>query len=285
MVQSVAAAQSPVPYPFVSSVGRDFFFPLLALAVAVLFPMQWIIWSFVVVGHAHFLMAYLYQYRAGKMNIFYLVSAGVLLAISLWYFLSGGDVVPVFLVAGILFSVHFAIDEFTLHSETFTRHAWFSVASFAFLFSWLVLVLAPASVSMFAPVLLGASVLFFVVRLITGGWHLTRTERYLLIIAVILSTLALAFNMPNKIVGVVLLLHFANWYVGYGARLKQKPERARVYWIEVIVTLALVLAFFVPFYFFGVTFLAFLFIPAYYYAWAIAHIILSFVSALPKKSA
>jgi hypothetical protein len=265
---------------------RDYALPVAAVVATLALPFMLIAWTYVVVGHAHFLMAYLYQWRGKKMNARYAAVAGLLLLAAGWYFfLSGYGIIPILLAAGILFAFHFAIDEVTLHGERFTRDAWIAIAGFTLLFSSLIVLVAVPGFAwspQLAIAALGGSIAF---RLFLSRAKISGAERYLWFVGVLLAALALVFGLPASILGVVLLLHFINWYVGFGKRLRSRPEKARSYWLEVASTLGLSAALFAAFLASGATFFSFAFGLGAYYAWAIAHILLSFVSQLGKRAA
>lgn len=265
---------------------RDYGLPVAAVAATLALPFAYIMWAYLVVGHAHFLMAYLYQWRGKKMDARYLLLSALLLLAAGWYFLvAGAGVVPILVAAGILFALHFAIDEFTLHGERLDGRAWMSVAGFTLLFSSLILLVALPGFAAAPFAALGLFLGFIALRFLVSRAKPTAGERYLWFTGALLAALALGFGLPESILGVLLLLHFANWYVGFGKRLRPRPERARTYWKEVAVTLGACLALFALYRFFGASMLAVFFGLGAYYAWAIAHILLSFVSAIPRKAA
>ncbi len=263
---------------------REYLFPLLALGAAALLPFQWIAYTFIVVGHAHFLMAYRYQYKAGKMNRGYALVALILLLGSVIYFILDGSLLPILLVSGILFAFHFGLDEFTLHNEALTLRTVMSALGFALLFSALIAVVAfpgLASLGIVAGILVAASI---TVRVLRSHTPISAGERYLWIVESVLFVLAVILNLPQQVLGVVLLLHFANWYMGYAGKVRSHPVRAKEYWYTFAVTLLVPLVLFVLWKFGYLPFLSVFFGLAFYYAWAIAHIILSFMTMKPVRT-
>jgi hypothetical protein len=262
---------------------RDIGFPLIAVMATLAFPFFWIVWLYLIVGHAHFLMAYLYQYRGKKMNGVYIAVAGMTLAGCLGYYFFVGNLMPFLVASGTLFALHFAIDEFTLHNE---RVSWISAANsigFTLVFGSLLLLVAYPGLSSL-PYLVGGIVCVALAGRFFFSTPVSKTEYYLWFIAFLLFVLGVILKLPESVLGVILLLHFANWYIGYGNRLKDRPARARSYWIEVAATLGLCALLFGAYLFLHMRWLDVLFSPFAYYAWALAHIVLSFVSSMPKES-
>lgn len=263
---------------------RDYLVPLGAVVGVLLLPFQAIVWTYIILGQAHFLMAYLYQYRGKKMRRSYLVVATLLFIGAGWYFFfSGLGITALALAVSALFAAHFALDEFTLHGETLTKEALVTSVGFTLLFFSFVLVVVFPQFS-FAPHLaltsIGATV---VLRFLVSQKELTKAERYLWFVGTLLAVLALVLHLPASVLGIIILLHVFNWYVGFGVRLRTNVERARTYFKEVAITLGVCVLGGGLFAFTGAPVLGFFFGLASYYAWAIAHIVLSLVSsAVPR---
>ena len=91
---------------------------LLTLALTALLvlglPWEWVLWSYVVLGHGHFLIAYLYQYKAGKMTRAYLSSyLGWFALLTCWYLMEPNFEVLV-TVTTLCFLFHMSLDELYL---------------------------------------------------------------------------------------------------------------------------------------------------------------------------
>jgi len=265
---------------------RTFALPLFAVIGAVMLPFPIILAAYIASGQAHFLMAYLYLFRAGRMNIRYVVVAVLLVLLAVWYFMSGMSYLPLFLVAGTLFAAHFSYDEFTLHQEPMHRASWLLVTAFTLLFLLLVLAIV---LPVFPWILYGAPLLIGSYAFMRFRMHRvpSKAERYIWFVAIALVALAV-FGFAAQVLGVIILLHVANWYVGYAARLSKRPAQLRRYYLEAFVSLALMIVLVVVFMRTGESMLAVFFGVAPYYAWAFAHIVLSFmttVSGRPRVSA
>jgi hypothetical protein len=268
-----------ISLPYRAGHLRDYVFPLIAALAVFALPFIYVMYAYILVGQAHFFMAFLYQYRGGKMTRTYLFVALALAAAAMLYLASGIGITALFIVAGTIFSAHFALDEFTLHGEPLSPSRIVTIAGFAALHSSLIITVAFPSLAYLWFVVGGVFVVYIMLRTLFGKSAPSRAEYYLWFIAAILFFFATVIGMPSHILGIIVLLHFVNWYVGYGDRLKQVPDAARRYWKEVAVTLAISSSLLLLYLVFSVSFLAIFFDLTYFYLWTAAHIVLSFVTA------
>lgn len=259
---------------------RDVMVPGVAFIGALFVPSQWITIAFVIVGQAHFAMTYLYQYRGQRMNAWYFVTFVALLgALTLYLFLLGESLLPIFLVVATLFSIHFALDEVTLHGERLDARTGTTVAGFVALFVAMMLALAfPVYPYTSLPFIVGVIILCGAATRLVARRHVSASEQYLWFVALLLCILGLGFGLLQQVLAMVILLHCFNWAFGYGERVKGDRARSHRYWIETFITLSVSLALYVAFVVLHVPFLKYFFLLVYYDAWAIAHIVLSFIS-------
>ena len=246
------------------------------LLAGIFLPSEWLIYAFVIAGQAHFFMAYLYQYRGGKMGSSYFLMGGVLLvgAFAYLYFL-GEQGVWAFLLVAFLFPIHFALDEVHLHGNTLNTRSAGTVAGFSLLVFATVLIYAfPETELLYAAV---AAVFFCgaLVRIFLRKETLTRSEVYLWVTGVVVMLLAY-FGRPEQALSIIILLHGLNWCIGYGARLKGQGEKEKEYWLLTFITLGVSLLAFIGFTSLAIEPLRYFFLVFYYDLWAIAHVVLSF---------
>lgn len=265
---------------------REYGLPFAVVLMSVTLPLWFIIGFYLIMGQAHFLMTYLYQYRGKRMTFWYLAVAVLLLLGTYGYFfMTDFGYVPLLLVASFLFGIHFAIDEYTLHGEKISAHAWPAIIGYGILFTTIVAQVVSPELVWLTYLAYGLIPVTILCRLILSRLSLLATERYLLYTSVLMLILGVVLHFPHQVLGLLLILHFMNWYVGYGVRVRAVPEKARRYWREVILSLALVGSLFLLSIVAYGTWAYILFGLTPYYAWAIAHILLSFVSALePRRS-
>lgn len=259
---------------------RDFAFPLLAVGATVTLPFLWIVFAFVVVGQAHFYTTYLYQYRGGRINGRYVLVALALAIFATLYFSFLGGLLPLAVLISILFSFHFAYDEFTLHDEPMTRSRMASVIGFTAAFSLLTLLFIFPNEEWLVLASGGVGLLALLARYALTRAAPTPGERYLWFTALLLFAAATLLGLPGSILAAIVLLHCANWYVGYGVRLRGVAQKERRYWIEAIGLFVVSCALFCLYMFGGVLQLGFLYDLAPYYAWAVAHIVLSVITSI-----
>jgi hypothetical protein len=265
------------------SILRDIGFPVVAVAGAITLPFHYLVYTFIILGQAHFIIAYLYQWRGKRMTRGYLIVALLLLVVFVAYFSLGGTSMPLLVLISILFSFHFALDELTLHDEQPTPGGLISVGGFTLAFSLLSLIYIFPDVSWLpytaGLVGVGAIGLRF---LFERTWP-ARGERYLWFVQTLLFATALYFHLPAHGLAMIVIIHVVNWYVAYGVRLAPIKARARQYWLEVLASLAVVASLFLFFLSTHLGVLALFFGIGPYYAWAVAHILLSLLVALPRR--
>ena len=260
---------------------REYVLPLVALAFVLLVPERWMLFWVIIGGQAHFLMAYLYQYRGKKITRTYGVVACVLLALAVLLYSFLPNPFPVaFILVTLFFAAHFAFDELTLHDESWDWLRGTTVLGFVLLTIVLNLVELIPVLRPLAIALIVATVIGITVRLLSRHWP-SRTERYLWYLLLLLVVFAF-FRADTPLATIIMftsVLHYLNWLIGYGVRVQGKPH-ARKYWKETI-TFALVctcLAF--VYRMSGDTLFSWLFTPMYYYYGAVMHIALSWTISL-----
>lgn len=288
-VMQASAAPLPLhPFPkfLPRSVVRDYLFPLAAFLFVFLVPLSWYVAGFLILGQAHFAISFLYQYRAGKVNRQYGILAVLFLLISIAYFATGGGYNLIFLVATFFFGVHFAFDEFFLHGEATTTATRISAWVFVLLFFAMIVYTMFPDARPFA----------FAVGLIFPAYVLVRVgsrrlpsaaERYLWLVGVIIFTLTFAFSVRAEILlAVISILHQTNWYVDYGRRIADTGDAAKLgkYWGEIALSLFVSSVLYLFYMFGGVSVLRFLYLPVYYYAFALAHFGLSVRKRSPRPA-
>ncbi len=260
------------------TVLRNIVLPFTALASVFLFPAEWLVIAFLILGQAHFAMAMLYQYRGGRVDRRYLLTLGFLVVVAVIYFMNGGGFYPIFFVAVLMFGAHFSYDEFHLQRDEIKVPQAITLALFVVLF---VLMNAYVLVPALAGVAIAAALVFpsyMGARLIGKHWP-NRTEAYIWFVGLILMFLTFVLAVePVILLAVVSILHILNWYIDYGKRLADKGDdaRLRTYWLEVIGVILIITVLYVAYRVFNIEILQYLFIVMYYYVWAIIHFTVSF---------
>ncbi|MGE5540696.1 MAG: hypothetical protein ACM3TU_00195 [Bacillota bacterium] len=254
---------------------REYLLPIALFAAAPLVPLQWVLASYLVFGQAHFLMAFLYQGRAGKTRRpQYIALALVTIAVLFWYFREVALVTPMFVLAAIAFGAHFAVDEFFLHKETLTRSKQVTVAAFILLYSTLVFMYVNPALAPLGPLAAGVSILLLLTRAFSKV-RPSAAERYLFLNTILLILLSVVLKLPAQVLDVIILLHGANWLIAYGIKVNPNPGRKRRYWTDTFVTFAVPSVLFALFSMAGFSIFQFIFSPMYWDGWAIAHFVLS----------
>lgn len=258
---------------------RNFLLPLAALASVFIFPSSWFVTAFIILGQAHFAMAMLYQYRGGRVTRRYVLTALVLLALFILYFASGGGFYPIFYAAVFMFGAHFAYDEFHLQKTELGAPQKVTLILFVLLFIVMnVYVFLPGSV----PYALALSLVFpayIAARLFFSTNRPNRAEAYIWFVGILLFFLAfVAHIQPVILLAIVSILHIVNWYIDYGRRLADggDTKRLRAYWTEVVLLIAAIALGYAAYRVFQIDILGYYYGITYYYAFALAHFVLSF---------
>lgn len=236
----------------------------------------------IIVGQAHFLMAYLYQWRAKKMTQSYFLFAAIIAVLLLAYFVLSGDPLVLFLGLSIFFALHFVVDELTLHDEKWNTAKLINAGGFMVLFSVLIVhVIFPMPTIVFSAI--GLVVLIVAGRLAQGFESVSTSEYYLWFLQLLMVLLVVVIAPVSQIALTVfiLLAHFFNWMIGYSVKTTGTPMYTR-YWTETVFFLMLCTVGYGLFWFAVIPGLSIFFGVAAYHAWAAAHIALSFFLYRPQ---
>lgn len=262
---------------------RTYLTPLVVTGVAFLVPSEWLIWVFVVFGQGHFLMSFLYQYKAGKMRFPHLLLVLLLLVCFVTYLaLFGESALFAFLFIALLFPIHFAYDEFTLYGERLQTPHVVSVLLFSALaFCATLSVAFPQYEYIRYALIMSTALLAFyaVLRVRTFGNGLSQAERYVWLVGLCMFALSL-FGRPEQVLSAIIILHGFNWLVAFAYRVRGSVVHAREFWRAFWVTHSFGLIGLVAFFHLPIPGLKYFFALLYYDFWAISHVLLT---AIPWK--
>lgn len=233
---------------------------------------------FIVLGQGHFLMAYLYQYKAGKASL----QKGIIYVLLFLFIFS--YVIPelgfdlfLMVVAG-AFAVHFFFDEARLLEKE--NHK----VSFTILLPPIILFLATLASDLLQVDYLPSAALLsggcFLISLIKDKRRLFQSQHFWYVnsaSAIFILLYLLPISVPAEFIfGAIILWHVATWYVHFYNKLSPNESRLRTYVTEVVLlNIALILLYAM---YSGGTWVDVLYIfydPIYYYGWALLHIIFS----------
>lgn len=253
---------------------------VVALSVATLAPGQmWI--AFSVFGQGHFLGAYYYQWKAGKVKPKGLLLFAALAAGAITLAILTGDYLLFAFVASTLFLVHHCIDEITLFGKER------SIARTIEILPPLVVFITFAgdqlwgtSLTAYALAVAGTIYVIYVAGIAMRRVQADILSAYFFGIFCGLAALYALFPSvaPEYLTGSVILFHYACWYVHYYFRFAGMPERRRAYVIDMLAIHGVVFSLFALFVYttWGGISLSFVFAPIFFYIWATLHIIFSF---------
>ncbi len=245
--------------------------------------------SFIVLGHAHFLMTYLYQYRGGKVNTRYLVWY---IPVALFFFFLA-YVLPwqaMTVIAACFFSLHFLFDESRLVRDRSYVSLMALVPPVITFLATLLYSLYTFDVRVWTFVL---SIVIFIFLVYTYGMIFLRTQEvwYPNTITVLLISLYLfSIELPTMtLFGGIIIYHVLSWYFHYYIKLYPLPHIQGRYLMEVGVINALCILCFIAYDRWWITLdiLKYLFESSYYYAFAMLHIVFTsyeFLALIRERS-
>lgn len=262
----------------------DYLAPAILFGVSALLSAPVMILIYIGVAQAHFLLGYAYLLRSRRLNRVRLITVVVLISTAVTaYTFFIGDRVILFCIAGALFSLHFATDEYALRGERMLHWVSRAVASF-FVFIFLVLMAnSVGAITLLPPLVVVAlacicllcigTLLFFYAS------QMQSTDHYLIYVGCLMFLLSM-IGGPQHVLGMIILLHGYNWYVGYARRIAQTGAvRLKVYWAHVALSIFVTLCLYGVYVFAHSSALSsvltFVFFSYYYNAWAIAHIVIT----------
>ncbi|MBL7045671.1 MAG: hypothetical protein ISR99_01405 [Parcubacteria group bacterium] len=249
------------------------------LAVVILAPHN-IITLFIVLGQAHFIISYIYQWRAGKIGVKFVLLYAAALGFLWALILSAPQKESLFLVmAGIIFAIHFFVDELYVAHTKFTLERSLVGVGFVLLYSALLFKDGYAiDFGFFLPLLALFLSLPFIVKAIQRK-ELNASEMLILTSSAVLVMVNL---MDVKIsieamLGFIVLFHYARWYIFYTFRsIEVSKGQLKKYVFNILVVNTLVIgAYFLYTYTSSAPVLVYMFDQTYFFAWTILHILFS----------
>jgi len=253
--------------------------PVFLLSPALFFSL------FAVTGHAHFISAFFYQWKAGKATpVFMLCLAQLALAVAA--FVTTAPLLWQVVFAGVLFMAHHAFDEFRLvgYAPTFRRVLECATPALLFTGIFLATIFTSATLTIACyglAVLTGASVLVYIARKEDGYradhflWYALTATAFAVLLILFKGEIA-----PEYLIGVVILYHYSKWYL-YSYRRMPKGTVRNGYVRTILGINAVVAAlFFVSLPLFSLPFVSVLhlaFMPTFFYFMTIMHILASFM--------
>lgn len=264
----------------------------LGLAAALVAGLDWrsVIVCFIVLGQGHFLLAYLYQARAGKIRGLYLLNYACWAALILAVYWSHPFAAGLTAVATIYFAWHMAVDEYYLLETPLNLRS--SPLHLGRLLEMVPLVLVYAAAvcdAMLAhgswrqfPELLGPSLVVSLLAMLAyaalvglSGYRPDRRSWAILVPGFLLDLSAklgwLQLVPPPKLSGYIILFHYFSWYLHYYTSLS--GPRRRTYLRDVVAVNALVLALYLTYAKTGPGWLFFQ--EQNFYLWTMMHLISS----------
>lgn len=252
---------------------------LIAVALLVLLPPWIALPAFFALGYAHFLLAFWYQRDAKKLSNQNIVLFLALLVLIV--FASGFLSFPMYLfLIAVTFAFHMIRDELFLTKGTVSLFTTLEMLPFLVLYSGL-LANSLFAVNLMVPAFVLAGVILGAYAMLSF-WHgrMPDETSYIHFFWILVAALAYGYQSFFGDIGggmwflALTVMHYIVWYVEYWNKLSAKPERRMTYAWRVI-TANVLFAFLAGVWINGGTFLGVFFLPIFFYAWALLHILTS----------
>jgi len=198
---------------------------LLAL---MLFSPRMVVVTFMAFGYAHFAIAYFYQYRSGRVGTsFYIRTLLGVIGIVLFLWVTDWSLGPLMVITAIGIQLHFSLDELFLANSPIRPMTFFAIVP--------LLLLYPSSVAdkvLGTSLVLPASVIAVLSSVVYLVWALRqRPLPYGGLWGVLFGTIFLlvisVFNVsPEKLIGSLVLFHYARWVVYSASKYWHTPRFA-----------------------------------------------------------
>lgn len=261
--------------------SSGFMVALLAslLSVIILSP-QNIVTVFIVLGQAHFIISYIYQWRAGKIGIKFVLLYALAVSFLGTLILFAPDKDSLFLVlAGIVFSIHFFIDEFYVAHTKFTFERTLIGVGFVLLYGSLLFKEGYGlDFGIFLPLLAVFVGLPFIKKAIESK-KISASEMLIITssaVLILINVMDVKISI-EAMLGFIILFHYVRWYIFYIFRsIEAGKALLRQYiYIVLLVNVVVVGAYFVYTITSFAPSLSYVFDQTYFFAWTILHILFS----------
>lgn len=252
---------------------------LVAFAIS-FFTVNEIALAFSVLGQGHFLAAYYYQWKAGKMRLTWVLAYCALAAILIVAVIITRRAEWFALGAGILFFIHHFQDEATLFGKERSFFRLLEQLPPVILYSVLMAdALFGTSIAFPTLVIIAALSLIYAYALLTKKYSSDALSAYLFLITAGLAAIAW-FGVrvaPEVLFGSVILFHYVCWYIHFYFRLASNKERQLGYVRDMLAIHGIVFSCFALFTYtyWGSVLFSLVFLPIFFYIWAILHIVFS----------
>jgi hypothetical protein len=254
---------------------------ILALIAVVVLSAKNVFQFFIVLGQGHFLLAYVYQWRAGKIGSRYLSAYLSILAILIYATtIFREPQLWTFVVAGTIFAIHFFVDEVFINSLIITTQRYILGAAFVVMYGALLL---RSAYEVDLPLTIGVVAGMCTIPMIVRSAASKKIEAIDMFFITSIGVLALMAFIPWAIsleaaLGFIILFHYIRWYIHYLFRFQSSEDRTRftTYIRDVLVVNLVIVGLFFSYRIYAdMPVLEYLFEPTYFYIWTILHVLFS----------
>jgi hypothetical protein len=284
--QDIAARTSKMSFAYLEKISL---FVAVALPLCVCYFWQdlQILSAVIFFGQGHFLLAYFYANKHGKINKNFLIKfcalVGLLGVVCIYFFGNYLFYTVMLFLTSIIFTFHYSNDEFKIAGYSKLPNKLFLTMATVFAFAGFLLErlfhisphtsLGVSLVGVFISIsLFGASSLKLKRNLVTAKEFLFAL---LYILNLIIPTILIFKESisASQVIGFIILFHYVRWYFYYGALFQGKEFDFycdAVIWVNMFILMMYIQYALAP-----TTGLLYLFYhPLFFYAWTVVHIIL-----------
>lgn len=238
--------------------------------------LQTIVYLFIVLGQAHFLIAYIYKYKGKIKNIMPFWYPLILIPLLILGFL--GQLELMAILAALTFIIHFAQDEIFLAGKKTSLFTSIEILTLTLVLVGIVIDLI--LMTYLLPYFFAAAIvtlLVYAYLIYSKNYIFNRVSIYLNSITAILVLITFfGIQVPlEKLIGAFILLHYSAWYINYFYKVQSNTFMKSQYFRRVIIVNLISIGLFFIFLQTGLEIFSYFFAIIYFYAWTIIHILVS----------
>lgn len=238
---------------------------------------------FITFGQGHFLLAYLYMYKAGKINYVSIIKYIFVLSAMIVFYYFAINMQLLLFITSFYFIIHFALDTYFINNKIIKMDKLLlaTMPFFCLSFSRIFIYVGLQNISNFFLLLFPATVIFVCYR-----WKENEYIKWLLLILSIVVFLSKIFNitwMFQYYMSVIMISHYIMWYIYF--LVTKSSTFIKPFIINMLVVNTVLVAMFCYYFFINKSFIPgrLLFQEDYFYLWTLMHFIATFRSDNFKK--
>jgi hypothetical protein len=232
----------------------------------------------IVMGQAHFALAYYYQYKSGKINRRYGLNYLMFSIVLLSYFFFFLNETHLIIFTSALFVLHFLADEYHLNSRRLFRAEFYKIMPFLFAYTAFIFDGIPGLI--YIKIMSLLSLAFYMFKLLRTKDSNSSNDTYLLVYAIllVLSTFGNFFNIKQNYMFFIVVVHYLNWYTYIFQKYQGTKAQINKYIADVLIFNGIFISLFIIYKLTttGKFIFSVLFDPIPFYLWTLMHLMVTF---------